>query len=218
MAHASDPWSDTPSLDDRIVAALARVASVMRSDRWAAAAGLGLNPAQAEALELLAQRRAGVRLSWLAEQLGVSTASASDSVASLVEKGLVLKRPALDDRRAVALRLSAAGRAMAHRLADAASIAKAGAAALTAQGRERLYAELLAMTGAMQQHPGFPALRACATCQYFQVDRHRGSSAPHHCALVDAPLPTAMLRLDCAEHEAAESGVAARNWRLLQRA
>ena len=89
-------WNDTPSVQERIVSAIGRIASVMRGGMWQFATQEGLNPAQADMLQLLLSRREGVRLSWLAQQLAISPASASDSVSALVNKGLVQKARAAD--------------------------------------------------------------------------------------------------------------------------
>lgn len=60
-----------------------------------------------------------VRLSELAETVGVDTSTASRQVARLVEDGYVERSPDPDDRRASAHRLSASGRELRGRLATA---------------------------------------------------------------------------------------------------
>jgi hypothetical protein len=39
------------------------------------------------------------------------------------------------------------------------------------------------------------------TCRFFRRDAHPDSARPHHCALLDAPIGSGELRVDCAEHE-----------------
>jgi len=206
------PWDGTPDISARIIVAITRVASVLRAGMWEFATAQNLNPAQAEILHLLRGRTHGVRLSWLANQLSVSAASASDSVAALVAKGLVRKDRAEDDRRASALWLSEEGRALAERMAGALSFADDAAGALDRELQEKLLIGLFKLIAELQRNERFPALRACLSCRYFEANVFPGSPAPHHCALVKAPLPIAFLRIDCAEHEPADPLTEQRNW------
>lgn len=193
-------WHDTPPIADRVVAVLSRIASVMRADAWRSATAEGLTPTQAELLALMAARPTGVRLGWLAEQLSITSATASDAVAALVGKGWVQKARSADDARALSLSLTRPGSALARRLAAPAGIVASAVSALTAQAQDQLLAGLLKLVGELQRSEGFPELRTCVSCEHFEADRHAGTSAPHHCHLVDAPLPVTLLRVDCPEH------------------
>lgn len=207
-----NPWQGTPDISARIVVAIARVASVLRAGVWEAATAEHLNPAQAEILQLLRDRTQGVRLSWLAAQLSVSAASASDSVTALVAKGLVRKARAEDDGRASALWLTDEGKALAARMAGAVSFADEAAAQLPGEDQAALLVGLFKLIAQLQKSERFPALRACLSCRYFEANVFPGSAAPHHCALVKAPLPITFLRIDCAEHVPADPVTERRNW------
>ena len=208
-------WNDTPSVQERIVSAISRIASVMRGGMWQFATQEGLNPAQADVLQLLLSRREGVRLSWLAQQLAISPASASDSVTALVNKGLVQKARAADDGRAVALLLTPAGAELAQRASQSLLFAGNAVSALPAATQEALLAGLLQLIGQLQRDERFPEIRACVTCRHFQPNRHADAKAPHHCGLVNAPLPLKLLRLDCPEHEAADASTQRNNWQAI---
>ncbi len=191
------PWQDTPPVSARVIDAITRIGTVMRAGVWQAAAAEHLPPAQADLLDLLAARPEGVRLSWLAGQLSVSAASASDSVSSLVGKGLVVKVKAPDDGRAVALRLTPAGRKVHRKLSQALSFGEDAVARLPAADQAALFEHLLGLIRQLQHTEHFPTLRSCTSCQHFRPGQ---GGKPHHCQLVDAPLPTAWIRLDCPEH------------------
>ncbi|MFP5393827.1 MAG: MarR family winged helix-turn-helix transcriptional regulator [Gammaproteobacteria bacterium] len=210
--QSETPWDGTPDLSARIIVAITRVSSVLRAGMWEFATAENLNPAQAEILQLLRDRTHGVRLSWLAAQLSVSAASASDSVAALVAKGLVKKDRAEDDRRASALWLTEEGRALAARMAGALSFADDATAALDRQTQERLLVGLFKLIAELQKTERLPALRACLSCRFFEANVFPGTEAPHHCALVKAPLPIAFLRIDCAEQLPADPLTERRNW------
>lgn len=207
-----NPWQGTPDISARIIVAIGRIASVLRAGTWEAATAENLNPAQAEILQLLRDRTQGVRLSWLAAQLSVSAASASDSVAALVTKGLVRKARAEDDGRASALWLTDAGKALAVKMAQAVGFADDAAAKLDAATQEALLVGLFRLIAQLQKTERFPALRACLSCRYFEPNAFPGTAAPHHCALVKVALPIMFLRIDCAEHVPADPVAERRNW------
>lgn len=208
------PWQDTPDVSARIVTAIGRIASVMRSGMWEFATAENLNPTQAEMLQLLQGRTQGVRLSWLASQLSISAASASDSVSALVAKGLLVKARAEDDGRATALFLTPEGAVMAARIGSALGFAEQAAAALPASQQAELLTGLFKLISQLQKTERFPEMRACLSCRFFEPNRHPGKAAPHHCNLVDAPLSVPLLRMDCQEHQPAEPAAKARNWKV----
>ncbi|QBC45206.1 MarR family winged helix-turn-helix transcriptional regulator [Iodobacter fluviatilis] len=208
----TSPWRDTPARSERVISAISRIASVLRTGAWQFATAEGLNPTQLDVLEILHGRREGVRLSWVAQQLGVTTATASDSVTSLSSKGLLEKVKAADDGRAVALKLTLAGHQLAQRLTTAMQFASVAVEGLPESAQNELFSTLLALIGQLQRAERFPEIRACVSCKYFAAGVHADSAAPHHCRLVDAALPKALLRLDCPEHIAADELVVSRNW------
>lgn len=206
------PWSDTPAVAPRVIAAIARIGTVMRSGMWEFATSENLNPAQAEILQLLLGRKEGMRLTWVASQLAISAASASDSVASLVAKGLVRKARAHDDGRATALFLTDEGAALAQRIGGAVSFAADAVSAMPPDMQTALLTGLLKLIAELQKSERFPALRACPSCKYFEAHKYPGAETPHHCALVGAPLPVSLIRIDCAEQEMADPATQSRNW------
>lgn len=206
------PWDRTPDVSARIVTAIGRIATVLRAGMWEVSTAEGLNPAQAEILHLLQHRTRGVRLSWLARQLSISAASASDSVAALVNKGLVRKARAEDDGRATALHLTPEGEQVAERLGHALAFADTAASRLPAQQQVQMLTGLFKLIAELQKTERFPELRACLSCRHFEANKYPGAEVPHHCALVNAPLPISFLRIDCAEHEPTDPLTQQRNW------
>lgn len=212
-----DPWKETPATSERILDAIARIAGVLRSGTWEFATAEGLNPAQVNILEMLASRKSGVRLSWIAHQLGVSTASASDSASSLVQKGLLEKTRAIDDGRAIALRLTTQGQAMATKILGATGFASEAIQKMSPNAQETIFTGLLNIIGKLQQSNQFPEIRACVTCSHFRAYHYEDTETPHHCALVNAPLKKAQLRLDCPEHQQAPISIIKNNWEKIGR-
>jgi DNA-binding MarR family transcriptional regulator len=102
----------------RVTHSLLRLSTAMRSQAWEWAEGAGLTPTQGEILVLLMQRKGPMRLGEIARETALTAATTSDAVSTLETKGLVEKRRALDDGRALAVRLTARGRTAAKRAAQ----------------------------------------------------------------------------------------------------
>lgn len=159
----------------------------------------GLNPAQAEALRYLARANRFSRTpAALAEYLGSTRGTVSQTLISLETKGLIERQTNARDGRSVVFALTKAGSGFlvagpAQGLATA--IDQAGIASDLATNLE---AGLLALIAAR----GGRAFGACHTCRHFRRDQHAGA-APHHCALLDEALSETDQALICAEQTAA---------------
>lgn len=193
---------------------LERLATVLRSDQWSAANAVGLNPTQAHVLSFLAGRgEAGLRVRTIAEQLGVTQPTATDSIAALERKGLVAKGPDARDARAVAVRVTPAGRDAVRATGLATMATQTALAALSAAEQADLLLLIVKLIRSLQVAGAVPEQRTCVSCRHFRPNAHPGADAPHHCAFVNAAFGTRHLRLDCGEHETAEPSVQAATWR-----
>lgn len=208
------------STAQRIAAGLARLGQVARHQFWsdAAWAGGGLNPTQAQILLYLGRQKGlPPRLAGLAAELGISPPTASDSVAALINKGLVSKGPVAGDARGVAIALTPAGLAQSLRLAERPNVLADVAASLPPAEQAALLRSLIAMVRDLQARGAIPAARMCANCRYFTPYAHTQSDGavakPHHCAFIDAPIGDADLRLDCPDHEPAHAAGQSELWR-----
>ena len=193
------PPGAVADIDAKLVAALERVGQALRVQMWDTAKQHGLNPTQLHVLLRLAtdppaRRRIGV----LARELDVTHPAVSDAVAALRRKGLVDRDAA---SRNAGLSLSAHGRAVADALADWDERTRAQLAELPSADKQAALRLLLDLIAGLQRSGAITVARMCVTCRYFRRDAHPDSSRPHHCALVDAPMGSGELRVDCAEHE-----------------
>ena len=66
--------------------------------------------------------------------------------------------------------------------------------------REQALLLLLDVIGRLQSAGAISVARICTTCRYFRPEAHDDPAAPHHCALLDAPLRRTQLRVDCGDH------------------
>jgi DNA-binding MarR family transcriptional regulator len=162
----------------------------------------GLNPAQRDALRFLGlANRFSRSPAALAAYLGATRGTVSQSLMALEAKGHVTREPHPRDRRAVALGLTAAGRAALQEDAGVTLLADAVAAGVGAEAAT--LARLLEATlGAAVARNGGRAFGVCRTCRHFRAQAHPGTPRPHHCALLDTPLAEAESRAICIEHAA----------------
>ncbi|MGI6247660.1 MAG: MarR family winged helix-turn-helix transcriptional regulator [Pseudochelatococcus sp.] len=196
---------------------MTRIATAMRADDWQRAKAAGVNPTQYAILDHLDGRPAGLSVKDLAFQLGVSQPTATDSIAALERKGLIVKHPDPVDRRSVNILLTEQGRAALEAGHAVTGIAEQAVASLVPDEQEHLLVTLIAMIRHMQETNAIPVQRMCVSCRYFRPHAHAGAARPHHCNFVDAAFGQQDLRIDCREHETADPSFRAATWNAFQK-
>lgn len=206
MSSVFDPETqhlDTPA---KVVAGLERIAAAMRSLLWEQATGHSLSPLQVQALIFLHTHHDDLRrVGHLAREFGVSSATVSDAVRVLEQKGLVMRVPRADDRRASTLTLTAAGIELAAELASWPEAVYAHLARLPAGAQATAWGVVEQLIEALRAAGVISVARTCRSCRFFAPEAHPKEPAQHHCQLLDLALGETDLRLDCAEHEALAS-------------
>jgi MarR family transcriptional regulator, negative regulator of the multidrug operon emrRAB len=131
------------------------------ADLMRAAVGEGSAPAALVALDLYAD---GEGVDSLARALSLSHSGAVRLVDQLVARGLARRAASERDRRAVAVRLTPAGRRAAQRIAAARHDALAEALAPLSERERKQLGELLGRVVAGQTHGVEDARRLCRLC------------------------------------------------------
>lgn len=202
------------SIATRVAIGLNKLGLAMKSRAWAGAGARGLTPTQGQILALLRGRDRALRLTQVAEELGISAPTASDSVRALVDKGLVRKARSKDDARAVALELTTSGKAEAELAASFSDFLLAAIDVLSPAEQEVFLVALIKMIGVLVERGQIPTQRMCLSCRHFRPNEHPDPELSHHCGLVDAPLRRRYLRLDCPEYAPAREEVVRRSLRV----
>ena len=197
----------------RVTHSLLRLSTAMRSQAWEWAEGAGLTPTQGEILVLLMQRKGPMRLGEIARETALTAATTSDAVSTLEGKGLVEKRRALDDGRALAVRLTTRGRTAAKRAAQWPDFLSKAVGTLRSDEQSVFYRTLLKTIRQLEVQGHIPLHRMCVTCTYFEPSKNP-KKTPHHCALLDLSLADTDLRLDCSVHETADVATQKRTWKV----
>jgi DNA-binding MarR family transcriptional regulator len=203
-------------LDRRVTIGLAKIGIALKQQAWAEAGGRGLTPTQGQILALLRANPDGLRLRALAEQLGITAATASDSVTALHRKGLVTKEPTTGDGRGVVVMLTPTGVREAAAAATWPDFLLEAVGELSAAEQATFLRALVAMIRTLQEKGRIPVARMCVSCRFFRPFQHDDSARPHHCAFVDAPFGDGELRLDCPDFQTAPADQAAKNWQVFR--
>ena len=202
MSTAPDRAARSPDdLDGKLAGALERVGHALRVGLGERARAEGLTATQAQLLLRLVtapppRRQVGA----LAAEFDVTQPTVSDAVAALRRKGLVRQGPAAADRRSRPIELTPRGARTAERLGSWQEPLAAALAETPFERREQALLLLLDVIGRLQSAGAISVARICTTCRYFRPEAHDDPAAPHHCALLDAPLRRTQLRVDCGDH------------------
>lgn len=205
------------SLTYRIHEGLERIATALRSDDWASARAVGVNPAQFAILSTLEGQATGLSVQAITTQLGVSQPSATDSISALERKGFVSRSRSPHDRRSVLVVLTEEGLSALSDARATRSTAERAAGSLDLDQQQQLLVSLVAMIRHMQETGAIPIQRMCVSCRYFRPYAHADAAQPHHCTFVDAAFGQQDLRIDCREHETADPSVRSANWAEFQK-
>lgn len=184
---------------ERIVDALDRIARGLRTHRQAVAGGLGLTPLQLDLLIAVGELPASAGPATpgvLAREVGVRQPTATEALATLEHKGRIRRGADATDRRRTVVELTDAGRA-------AVTEARLGRRLIEDRLREEpegaqgaSLETLLAIIGGLLDAGVLSVARTCTTCRFYE--RHDGGA---RCGLLEMPLPSTALRVDCPEHE-----------------
>jgi DNA-binding MarR family transcriptional regulator len=201
------------SLGQRIIVGLSKIGLALKSRSWQDAGQQGLTPTQGQILALLRSKGAGgIRLSALANELGVSAATSSDAVTTLVEKGLVQKCKAVDDGRAIAISLTPKGQQIAAQASDWPDFLLDAVGELSEAEQEVFLKSLIKMILKLQEQKQISVARMCVNCSFFRPNVYSNVNRPHHCAFVDAPFSDRQLQLDCPDQVTAELTAIQHHW------
>ncbi len=203
------------SIQQRTIAGLSKIGLALKSHSWQDAGQHGLTPTQAQILGLVRSKGgSGMRLSAIANELGVTAATASDAVTTLVEKGLVQKIKAIDDGRAIAISLTPQGQTVAAQVADWPDFLIDAVSELSEIEQEVFLRGLIKIIYKLQEQQQISVARMCVNCQFFRPHVYSDSNRPHHCNFVNAPFGDRELQIDCPDQIAADLNMTQQNWEL----
>ncbi len=175
---------------------LERIGSLVRASERAVGQDEGLQPVQLHALAYLSRcNRYSDTPRAVAEYLGITKGTTSQTLKRLQDKALVATRPDPDDGRVVRLRLSAKGKRVVQRASPPALVREAIANLEDAGDVEAVLTGLLS---SLQRAHDARSFGLCSTCRY-----HERDGASMRCGLTGERLTSDDAALICREHELA---------------
>ena len=189
----------------RLLELLERIGNLLRSEERSQGAGSGLPPAQIQALAYLARaNRYSDTPQAVAEYLGATKGTVSQSLLRLREKGYLLESPDKNDARLVHLSPSAKGRRLLESIRPLEFLDQALENVPKQAGLEQALEDLLR---GMQQARGGRAFGVCQGCRHHLVTdtggtrSGKGTSPSAQCGLTGETLKPAETKLLCREFE-----------------
>lgn len=212
MVDGPGSFFDTHSepLSTRITAGLHKIGLAMKQQSWLQASEDGLSATQGQLLAALVGHGPQTG-SELAERLGLTLPTVSDSVRVLIEKDLVTKSRDPRHPRASLLTPTERGAALGARARAWPEFMASAVGELTPEEQRAFFSGVVKMIRALQERGQVPVGGLCVTCTYFRPHVRPGPS-PHDCALVGAPLAPEQLRVDCPEHVLAPHEARVATW------
>ncbi|KFF18718.1 MarR family winged helix-turn-helix transcriptional regulator [Chryseobacterium sp. JM1] len=185
-------------IDSKIVVALERLSEAFRVLLWNESKLNALSPIQIQILIfLLFQPTEKCRISYLAKEFNMSKPTISDSVKSLLQKGLIDKKSDLLDSRSYTLSLTDSGRITALKSADFTRSIENPVSSLNLQQKEIMLDGLLKIIQGLNTTGILTVQRMCFTCSHYRI-----SDEGHYCKLLQMSLAYKEIRINCAEHAA----------------
>jgi DNA-binding MarR family transcriptional regulator len=186
----------------KVATGLMRVSQVLGSQATAAAGFSGLSALQVQVLNDLISRGGPLTVSHFARRFQISTATVSDSIRVLTEKGLVAKVRDRADARAMLVSITEKGRETAVKSSIWTERLKRLVAEWEQNRQDEVLSALTAIIVAFQKEGVVSTDRICVACRYFAINCEMGeSAAPHYCRFFNTPLRATDIRIDCPEFE-----------------
>jgi DNA-binding MarR family transcriptional regulator len=176
---------------------LERISNLLRTDIRKGGISLGLQPVQLEALNYLFRcNRYSNSPVAVAEFLGLTKGTVSQTLAVLENSGLIEKHPDQKDRRDVHLELTDAGRRIVAECIPP-KVLKQAAGEVDPAAQEVLLESLRSMLSALQHANRLRSFGVCKNCRHHAL-RPDGS---RHCRLTGEDLSDSDSDKICREHE-----------------
>lgn len=176
---------------------LERIANLIRTDTRKAGITHGLQPVQLEALHYLSRcNRYSNNPVAVAEFLGLTKGTVSQTLSVLEESGLIERQADLKDRRLVHLILTPAGLAVIQQTLPP-GVLRAALEATSEEASTEMIAALRELLRRLQVANGLKTFGACKTCRHHAT----AEDGSRHCQLTSETLSEEDAERLCREHE-----------------
>lgn len=178
---------------------LERIANLLRTDVRRAGATRGLQPVQLEAMHYLQNcNRYSNTPAAVADYLGLTKGTVSQTLSVLENAGFIEKRPDAKDKRVVHLKVTESGEELVLRAIPPQALQTA--MEMVSDIEQEIILEALRQTlRNMQKANGLRSFGVCKSCKYHRIEE---ANASRRCALTGEVLLDGDIDKICREHEA----------------
>ncbi len=189
-------------IDDKIIACIERLSSVIRNLYWQITKEKKLSPIQIQFLLYLNKHPNEMRkVSQLAREFNLTQATVSEAINSLERKELIVKEKYKEDKRMQILSLTAKGKKVVKELAGWAILFREPLSKLQDEEKGRNVIFLMKFIALLQEAGVISIARMCICCQHFIMNKNADAQKPHYCSFLGKELGITELRLDCLMHK-----------------
>lgn len=187
------------NVESRIVAALERISQAFRVLLWQESKEFSLSPIQVQVLIfLLYHSKEQRKVSYLADEFNMSKPTISDAVKALEQKKLIDKEYEQADTRSYIINLTRQGKNIALKTSVFTDEIRKPIDNLNTDDKEGLLLSLLGIINHLNKTGVITLQRMCFCCTHYQTSK---GGQKHFCKLLNKPLRTTDLRVDCPEFE-----------------
>lgn len=185
------------STEDKIVVALERISEAFRVLLWQESKTHKLSPIQLQIIIFLLYHDDSKRkVSYLAQEFNMTKATISDAVKALSNKGMIRKETAPEDSRSYFIHLTEKGLKVAQQASTFSQpLLKSIKNGLSEEETDMFYKSTLNIIDSLHKLGIIQLQRMCKNCQFYAQNQ-----GMHFCKLLNKPLSSNELRIDCPEH------------------
>ncbi|MEJ5262342.1 MAG: MarR family winged helix-turn-helix transcriptional regulator [Ignavibacterium sp.] len=188
-------------LDAKLVLAFERISHVFRILLWEQTKKYNLSPIQTQILiYIYRQPEFDRNVTTLARRLNITKPTVSDAVKSLELKKLISKKIDKEDSRFYYLDLTPKGQELVKKIESWGDKVKNNFKFISESDKSNLYEILLKLLINFEESGIINRNRICFTCRHFDIKK-KNKNTLYFCQLLNLPLKTRELRVDCPEHE-----------------
>lgn len=190
-----NPDQQQNDVASKIVAGLERISEVFKVLLWEKAKMVGLSPIQIQLLIFIAFHKPALcNVSHLAKEFNVTKPTISDAIKVLDQKGMIVKDFSSSDSRSYSIQLSPLGRKIVTETNDFAGALKTQIDTFRQTDLDDVFKTLSELIYKLNRNGILTVQRTCYGCKFYQKNE-----TADYCNLLEKPLLTQDIRLDCPE-------------------
>lgn len=187
------------TIEGKIVASLERISQAFKVLLWQESKRFSLTPLQTQILLfLLTQTEEKRKVSYLAREFNVTKATISDTIKTLEQKSLIIKKNEIIDSRSYIINLTDKGSEIAQQTSAFAKEIYRPLSMFNPDEKHNFLLSLIKVIAHLNKTEVISVLRMCTTCSYYQPSGNKNSN---FCALLNQELQQTDFRVDCQEHK-----------------